>query len=406
MSTLSRRLFLKSLTAATTMAAAQGVVRPLSAMAAGGPGSDDSILLVINIAGGMDIQAVLQRDFGTLADRRPTLFKNMSDTDFILPLTGTTGLHAKFSVVKDEWDEGNVAIINRVGYDNFSRSHADAEFAYARGVTDRKSSLKSGWISRLGAEYFADKPFGVWDFSGGHRTISGPYRGTTVTNLSRLTYGVDGLSGSLESAFRIDSHLAMLSQIRSPKGENIDLKAGYEGLEASVTTVEALPAAEGYPTTTIGNKFRDFDRVLNLEDTKVGYIRYGGFDTHSTQESRLDELLIELNDALSVFITRMKQRNLWNKTIIFFTSEFGRTLDENGSLGTDHGGATDALIISPLVNGGEYGRLYTAADFDENQRWIEPEVSVVNLYADLISRLGFNPAPIVEGTAGTLGIFS
>jgi hypothetical protein len=189
------------------------------------------------------------------------------------------------------------------------------------------------------------------------------------------------------------------------KDDQIESQAAWQSVEQAVATIEALPEVTGYPNTHIGRQLRDFDRALYINETKIGYTRIGGFDTHGEQAMRLDELLSELNAALSSFISSMKTRGLWDRTIIYITSEFGRTIGENGNGGTDHGGAVDGIVMSPLCRGGEIG-LYQASDFTDDSNFIQPQLNVANALSDIVRVLGFDPAPIITDATGSLGIFS
>jgi uncharacterized protein (DUF1501 family) len=406
MTQLSRRFFLQGLGACTAALSTAALQTKLitNAHAAGGVGSNGNVLLVINLAGGMDSYAILQRDFGTLAAVRPTLFRNMSNPGLILPLTGTMGVHSSLSVLKQEWDLGNVSILNKLGYNNISRSHADAELAYARGVADRKSGINTGWISRLGARYFSGTPFAVWDFSGGHETNRGPYRASIVDNMDYYGFETDWQSGGNENDFRLDTVASLLRDWPGLKDDQVESQAAWTSVEQAVATIEALPAVTGYPDTHIGRQLRDFDRALYINETKIGYARTGGFDTHGEQAQRLDELLSELNAALVSFIASMKARGLWDRTIIYITSEFGRTIGENGNGGTDHGGAVDGIVISPLSRGGEFGS-YQAADFVSDSNYIQPQINVATVISEMVRTLGFDPSPIIPDATGSLGLF-
>jgi uncharacterized protein (DUF1501 family) len=54
-----------------------------------------------------------------------------------------------------------------------------------------------------------------------------------------------------------------------------------------------------------------------------------GYDTLASQFKTL-------NKALDTFITEIKSQGVWESTVIVQGSEFGRTLNANSNMGTDH----------------------------------------------------------------------
>jgi uncharacterized protein (DUF1501 family) len=78
----------------------------------------------------------------------------------------------------------------------------------------------------------------------------------------------------------------------------------------------------------------------------------GGFDTHSGERQSLTNLMTQLNAALAAFKTEMVSRGRWNDVAIMTMSEFGRTIKENGSAGSDHGHASPMFVMGGRVAGG------------------------------------------------------
>ena len=61
-----------------------------------------------------------------------------------------------------------------------------------------------------------------------------------------------------------------------------------------------------------------------------------GFDTHADVEENLARLFEHLDEAFGAFAREMKANQLWNNVTLIQTSDFARTLNPNGGLGTDH----------------------------------------------------------------------
>ena len=86
--------------------------------------------------------------------------------------------------------------------------------------------------------------------------------------------------------------------------------------------------------------------------TRVFYVSYGDFDTHSTQADSHRRLLGELANSINNFFTQLASGGHDKRVIVMTFSEFGRRVQENSSRGTDHGAASCMFVAGPGVKGG------------------------------------------------------
>jgi uncharacterized protein (DUF1501 family) len=86
-------------------------------------------------------------------------------------------------------------------------------------------------------------------------------------------------------------------------------------------------------------------------------------------------------------------------------TEFGRRVEENGSLGTDHGTATPMFLFGKAVKGGMYGRHPSLTDLDDGNMKMTTDFRRV--YATVIGEwLGYDDTPaVLRGQFEPLGIF-
>lgn len=80
----------------------------------------------------------------------------------------------------------------------------------------------------------------------------------------------------------------------------------------------------------------------------------GDYDTHAAQgqaSGRLADLHYSWSQAVSHFKAAMVRLGLWNQTLMFDISDFGRTIAENGGAGTDHAWARTAFVIGGVARG-------------------------------------------------------
>ncbi|PCH93649.1 MAG: twin-arginine translocation pathway signal, partial [Rhodobacteraceae bacterium] len=90
------------------------------------------------------------------------------------------------------------------------------------------------------------------------------------------------------------------------------------------------------------------------EQTRIAAFSIGGWDTHRSQQRNIKRPSAELVDALNV-LKQVLGRN-WEKTAVVCMTEFGRTVRQNGSAGTDHGTGGAMVLAGGAIRGGQiYG---------------------------------------------------
>ena len=123
----------------------------------------------------------------------------------------------------------------------------------------------------------------------------------------------------------------------------------------------------------------------------------GGFDTHTSQDYNHWALLSEMSAAMNAFYNATVEVGLSNQVTAFTQSEFGRTLQPNGT-GTDHAWGGHQIILGGAVRGGVYGQMPEFAlggPDDANNRgvWI-PKISTSQFGATLGRWFGATPGEL------------
>src|SRR5262249_31011444 len=130
-----------------------------------------------------------------------------------------------------------------------------------------------------------------------------------------------------------------------------------------VTRIKDTSAA--YPETGLAERLRLVARLMKAGfGTRVYYTTQGSYDTHSTQAAVHSSLLGELAGAMLAFLDDLKASRLDERVAVLVFSEFGRTVKENGSVGTDHGTAGPVLLAGPGVKPGLVGTTPSVTDLD------------------------------------------
>lgn len=279
------------------------------------------------------------------------------------------GLHPRLTGMRQIFNEGRLAIIQRTGYANSSRSHFQGSDIWGTG--DPTATQATGWLGRY-LDTLPDPvdPFVSWNTSREMpRTLLGREVGVPAIPDARTYSFASPNNGSAavderNAAIRMSSHLpADRPQLAFVNGTSL----------GALATLDRVASVANY-TGTVADPNNGFALALQTIagtmvrgfGTRVYWVQTGGFDTHSQQGVNAGAyvtLMATLNDGLIAFYNDLRNQGLLNNTLIVQFSEFGRRISENGSQGTDHGAAATMMAIGGGVRGGVYG---TAPSLDPN----------------------------------------
>jgi uncharacterized protein (DUF1501 family) len=113
-----------------------------------------------------------------------------------------------------------------------------------------------------------------------------------------------------------------------------------------------------YPRNdALATSLRDIAALVNSDiGSRVLSLELGGFDTHTDQRNRHDNLMRQLDGALGAFLADLGRSERGQAAIVLVFSEFGRRVAENGSRGTDHGVAAPLFVLGQRIKGGLHGK--------------------------------------------------
>jgi uncharacterized protein (DUF1501 family) len=288
---------------------------------------------------------------------------------------GLNAFHPRLVRLKNWWSNGDVAIVQNVGYPNSSRSHFVATDYWERGMSPGSDSQpQSGWISR----YLDNDCSGVDPNTMYPLTMVGA--GRPVTPLSLIgehAYTPPAINKFSDFGFDApnnssgDHQLAYIDSINKlgTVDSNIDFVQRTANLvQASMddlAVAEQVPTIHSYPSGNLGDGLEISSKIIRAGfGTRLFYVHQGGYDTHANQfkdggnpatTGRHPKLLIEFDKAIDAFMKEMVNSGNDHRVMILTFSEFGRQLIENGSEGTDHGSGNCLFMIGRGLNGGVYG---------------------------------------------------
>ncbi|MBP7777968.1 MAG: DUF1501 domain-containing protein [Acidobacteria bacterium] len=358
---VTRRQFVRGGVSAFTFGfAAPGFLTDL-ALAQGGGARN---LVVVYLNGGNDALSMLvpYGDVDYYA-RRPTIAVPAGQVLQVgTDRSGSVlGLHPALGGLKQIFDGGRLAIIQRTGYQNSSRSHFEGFDIY--GTANPNNAQGTGWLGR----YLDTLPSPIDPLVGWNTTRETPRalqaRLVGVPAItSPATYSFASPNSGAEAGFeraaatRISSHLPAdrphLSFVNSTAQAAL-------GTLDRVATVASYRPSLTYPNNGFGQALQAVAGAMNRQiGTKVFWVSTGGFDTHANQNplnGAYNTLMTTVNNGLGTFYTDLRNQGMLDSSLIIIFSEFGRRISENGSQGTDHGAAGVMMALGGLVRGGLYG---------------------------------------------------
>src|SRR5262249_39962024 len=140
--------------------------------------------------------------------------------------------------------------------------------------------------------------------------------------------------------------------------------------------------------------------------TRVFYTTQSTYDTHSTQAAVHAALLTELATAVQAFLADLKAAGLEERVTVLCFSEFGRTVAENVSAGTDHGTAGPVLLAGPGVKPGVVGETPSLTDLDPKHGDLRVGLDFRRVYAAVLEDwLGLPGKQALGGSFEPLGLF-
>ena len=361
MSKVTRRTFIRDGVAAVTVSFAAPTFLSDIAIAQGAASRN---LVVVYLGGGNDsLSTVVPYTDAFYYSRRPTLAIPAGQ---VLQIGSDSsgkalGLHPRLTGLRQIFDAGRLAIVQRTGYQNSSRSHFQGLDIW--GTADPNSTSGMGWLGR----YLDTLPAPVDPLVGWNTTretpralLSKEVGVPAIPDVRTYSFASPNTGSAAiderNAATRMASHVpADWPQLAFVNGTTL----GAMGTLDRVASVASYTGTTTYPNDGFALALRTVaGSIVRGIGTKIYWVQTGGFDTHSQQGANggaYTNLMTTLNGGLLAFYNDLLNQGLLNSTLVVQFSEFSRRISENGSQGTDHGAAGVMMAIGGGVRGGIYG---------------------------------------------------
>jgi uncharacterized protein (DUF1501 family) len=285
----------------------------------------------------------------------------------VLDLDGRFGLNPNLAPLMPLWQSGKLAFVHASGSPDSTRSHFDAQDYMESGTPGRKGT-PDGWLNRL----LGVEPQSAQAAAGSSSVTRGISVGAVLPRIWTGTNPVANIANGTRSTKPTLLDRPQVSQAfdalyggddaisRAYKDSQASRREVASAMDADSMSREQQVANNGAP---LPNGFPDdAARLATLmrrdPNVQLAFMALGGWDTHVNQggsKGQLASRLQPLGQGLAELATRLGPG--FDDTTVLVISEFGRTLHQNGTGGTDHGHGNVMWVLGGNVAGGKvHGR--------------------------------------------------
>ncbi|WP_305787880.1 DUF1501 domain-containing protein [Symbioplanes lichenis] len=403
MDAITRRKFLvtSGVTGAAALAAGATAFGLRDILATAGerdPGA--KTLVLVTLYGGNDgLNTLIPYGDPAYAAARPGM---TYEPEALLPLDDGFALNPGLPGLHKLYHAGGLAVVRGVGYPKPNRSHFQSMDIWQSAQPDRPGT--TGWLGR-------------WlDTAGGDPRLAVSFEPVLPPLLAGATSaGATVPGGTLSLPGGVDP--AVVAGLGTAAPGESPAQARAATCFADLMRIQDLmkEIREGAPdddtddgeapATATGGAAPPLDRQLALvarsieagAATRVYSVSMGGFDLHADGKEAQQAQLERLDKPLAAFAERMAGQGV----VVAVYSEFGRRVHANASDGTDHGTASDVLLLGDGVHGGLHGEAPSLTDLDDGD--LKYTVDFRDVYAALLADvLGADPQRTLDGWKGRL----
>jgi uncharacterized protein (DUF1501 family) len=326
------------------------------------------ILVCVFQRGAMDgLMAVTPFTDQFLKAARPTIFMEAGAGKPLIDLDGRFGLHPAMKNFEPLFREKKLAIVHGIGSPNNTRSHFDAQDFMESG-TPFKKGTSSGWLNRavglLGHDATPLRAVSIT--SSLPRSLYGDNPALAINNLQDFAIQMKGNSKATSMVSK------SFEDLYDQTSSTLLKETGKESFDAmkmlQKTNTKNYQPSNGaiYPTSALGNSLKQIAQLIKMNvGLEVAFAEHGGWDTHfnqGTEQGVFARNAADLSNSIAAFWTDLGQ--LQDDVTLMSMTEFGRTVKQNGTNGTDHGRGSCNFIIGNNVDGGKVHGLVNPLSVD------------------------------------------
>jgi uncharacterized protein (DUF1501 family) len=282
----------------------------------------------------------------------------------LIDLDGKFGLHPGLRPFKELWDKKQLAIVEATGSPDPSRSHFDAQ-DYMESGTPGKTG--NGWLNRALGDPVGDaSPLRAVALANRvPRTLRGQYEAVALGNMQDFKISDQDRLAILRNMYSLTPDATMrrtgkdafeaMKMIQSMAKDEMPNRGGGVPFSPGI----AGPLQNNRPSYPagglLGRNLQELARLIKSDaGVEAAFAEVDGWDHHQNENQQLPNLLNQFSNAITAFCQDLGDR--MEDVVIVTMSEFGRTVEENGTGGTDHGHGSLMMVLGGKVKGGKiYG---------------------------------------------------
>jgi uncharacterized protein (DUF1501 family) len=367
-------------------------------------------LVVVTLYGGNDgLNTVIPHADPAYRAARPELAYDSAE---VLALDDTTGLNPALKGLHRIFGQQRLAVIRGVGYPKPDRSHFRSMDIWHTANPVRPAT--TGWLGRWLDTAGGDPRLAVSfekvlppllagaSSAGAVVGVGGLKlpRGVELDTLAALGAEVDGEPQLQARAARCYADLVRIDQQMRDVDEEIgDADDPDDDPDAPKGTATGGQSALDAQLNLVA------DCIEANVATRAYSVSLGGFDTHAGERQSHQTLWGIVDRAITGFLDRLTAAGADDGVVVAVYSEFGRRVTANASDGTDHGTASNMLLLGDGVTGGLYGEPPSLTDLDHGD--LKYSTDFRDIYASLLEHtLQADPARILDGWTGRVTMLS
>ncbi len=261
------------------------------------------------------------------------------------------GLHPSLKPFRNWYEKGELCLTPAVGSQDRTRSHFEAMMAMERGAATGHSGTPSGWLAR-------------------YLTLTQSEQDGPLRSVAWADTMPDSLRGApsplvVQSVtdFRLNTDPAFLANLENMYrmgDDSLVHRAGEQTLDA-LKKIEKLDTKNykpsggaAYADDYLGKGLREVSALIKSDlGLEIACLETTGWDTHVAQGADTGihaTNLAAIANNVNAFLTDLGERR--RDTTVVIMTEFGRRIEENAGLGTDHGRASVMMVFNG-INGGK-----------------------------------------------------
>jgi len=309
-------------------------------------------------------------------------------------------------------EEGKVAVMPAVGYDDPDQSHFTSRHFWEVGALNpnERTGWLGRWLDRVGSN---DNPLQGLSLDGRLAPTLATARVpvAAVSGPEEYSFWTRNVWGSIEE--RMLESIGALGAAHAGSSDPALAQAGDAAAQSARLRTQLSPFTQegGSIVAPVAYPDGDDDFPRHLKDLAgllaaglpiraVALSAAGEYDTHDNQSDDFRSGLTLTADSLLAFQRDLEVRGLADRVVVHVWSEFGRRAEENGSLGTDHGAAGVGFLIGSRVKGGMIGEFPGLSRLDA-QGNLRATCDYRGIQSALLEQwLGADAEAIIPGAAG------